>query len=270
MKNESNLILIEKTPSTPEVEDRQSLKEEKEKAPVDPNNDNSRHWITFPNPRTPQKIIDIKKRLGQLNVPSTLARPSTASNALVQQQETVQPVTRPATASAQHQKQANDDQHHFLTFEKRETPDDLRAARSRIDKYRYNPSLDNYPRRPQTCPDRTDDIPKESENESLLSQPSKPDVWIVDEEKKTTLPNTESFVQVVNCDNLPSEYATALEISNAAQNEYEKNLRMNAGRRPDNIVYRLPAMLPDNRNVSLVSQQSLKKKCSYKVSFLSL
>lgn len=247
-------------PTTPSAaaECQPAAKEEKQKRPVDANNDKSRHWLTFPNPPVPQKILDAKQRLGQLNIPTTLARPASASNA---PRET-QPTVRPMSAS---QAKPSDDQHHFLTFEKRETPDDLRAARHRLDKYRYHPSLDNYPPRPQTCPERRRDSPKPPtppvpSNQQCPVTPPKSDVWVVENSRPTSAsiqrPST-SYVQVVNCDNLPNEYATALEISNAAQNEYEKNVKRNGGRTLDNFVYRLPARLPDSKSVSFVSQYSL-------------
>jgi hypothetical protein len=261
-------------------EARRSSKEEKEKVPIDANNDNSRHWLTYPNPKTPQYIIDVKQRLGQLRVPSTLTRPSSASNASVRpQQETPPSIDRPSTASNQRQhKQQDDDPHNFLTFHTRETPEDLRATRYRIDKHRYNSSLDTYPPRPQTCPVRTNDVPKPStpqefEDEQLPPLPPPPpknDAWTVDEERKTTVPDNESssiLIQMVDCDGLPNEYVDALETSNAAQEEYQRNFKMYTERRPDNPVYRPQSMLPDNKSDSFVSQQLLRKS-SYKVSFI--
>ncbi|CAF1227139.1 unnamed protein product [Rotaria sordida] len=246
-------------------ETRQTPREEKEKRPIDPNNDNSRHWLTYPNPKTPDYINDIKKRLGQLKIPSTLGRPSSASNVSIQQQQQQQQQTpqsnnRPLSASTQiqHKQQTNDDQHHFLTFNTRDTPDDLRATRYRIDKHRYNPSLDSYPPRPKTCPVRVHDTPKpitpkESENEQI--QPMKNDVWIVEEEKPSNTLDVESpsiLIQMVDCDGLPNEYVEALETANAAQETYLRNLKMNAERRPDNSVYRLS----ENKNDSLVTYPS--------------
>jgi len=240
-----------------------SSKEDKEKPPIDPNNDNNRHWLTYPNPRTPQYIIDIKQRLGQLRVSSTLARPLSASA----QQQTPQPIDRPSSASIQQQQQqkqqTNNDQHNFLTIQTRDTPDDLRATRYRIDKHRYNPSLDNYPPRPQTCPVRTSENPKsvtpqDSGTEQSARQSPKNDVWIVDEEKKSPVPDNESssvVIQMVDCDGLPNEYVEALETSNIAQEEYQRSLKLNGERRPESLIYRLP----DNKNDSFVSQQSLKK-----------
>ncbi len=235
-------------------------KEEKEKPPVDPNNDSSRHWLTYPNPRTPQYIIDIKQRLGQLRGPSTLTRPVSASV----RQRTPQSIDRPSSASTQQKQQTNDDQHDFLTYHTRDTPDELRATRYRIDKQRYHQSLDNYPPRPQTCPVRTNETvkpvtPQESGNEQFSSQSFKNDVWIVDEEKKSPMSDYESssiLIQMVDCDGLPTEYVDALETANAAQEEYQRSLKMNGERRrPESTAYRLP----ENKNESFVSQQSLKK-----------
>ena len=271
---------IEKPRSLTTVEIHHPSKEEKEKekekTPVDPNNDNSRHWLTYPNPRTPQYIIDIKQRLGQLKVPSTLSRPSSASTSSLQQQSqqdqqqnTPQPIIRPLSASTQMQQkqQTNNDQRHFLTFPTRETPDDLRAIRYRLDKHRYNPSLDNYPPRPKTCPVRTTDTsnpitPQEFQNEPSLPPPPKNDVWIVEEDQTPVVPDYESssiLIQMVDCDGLPNEYADALETANAAQEEYQRKLKMNVDRKPHNLVSRLSTTLPDNKSESLVSQQSSRK-----------
>jgi hypothetical protein len=254
------LFSKEKTRPITAFDNRQSPKEEKEKSFIDANNDNSRHWLTYPNPKTPQYIIDVKQRLGQLRIPSTLARPSSASVT----PQTPQTMARPSSASTQSQQkqQTNDDQHNFLTYHTRETPEDLRATRYRIDKHRYNPSLDNYPPRPQTCPVRRNEnlkpvTPQEIGNEQLSSQSLRSDAWIVDEEKPpiitTTVPDNESssiVVQMVDCDGLPNEYVEALEISNVAQEEYQRSLKMNGERRPENFVYRLP----ENKNDSFVSQ----------------
>jgi len=248
---------IEKTRSATASENRQSPKEEKQKTPIDPDIDNNRHWLTYPNPKTPQYILDIKRRLGQLRGPSTVVRPVSASL----QNQTPKPIDRPSSASTElPQKQpTNDNQRHFLQFNTPNTPEELRATRYRIDKYRYNPSLDSYPPRPQTCPARSPENPKptptpqESGSEQLSSQSLKNDPWIVNEEKKPPTPDNESssiVIQVVDCDGLPNEYVDALETANIAQEEYQKNLKMNGERRLENFVYRLP----DNKNDSFVSQ----------------
>ncbi len=239
---------------------RSFSKEEHSKPPIDPNNDSSRHWLTYPNPKTPQYILDIKQRLGQYRVPSTLvARPSSASV----QRKTPQPIARPSSASTQRQQKpqsANDDQHHFLTIRTRDTPEELRATRYRIDKNRYNPSLDNYPPRPQTCPVRTAENPKSiTLQESTTEQPAKIDAWTAEEEKRSFIPEHESssvLIQMVDCDGLPNEYVDALDTANIAQEEYQRSLKINGERRPENLVYRLP----ENRNDSFVSQQSLERK----------
>lgn len=251
------MILIEKTrPLTAlEVRPSSSVKEEKEKSLVDANNDNSRHWLTYPNPRTPQYIIDVKQRLGQLKIPSTLARPSSAAT----QKQTPETIDRPSSASIQRsQKSANaNDEHHFLSYHTRDTPDELRATRYRIDRHRYHPSLDNYPPRPQTCPIRPSETPKPLTPEETQPVPSpKTEAWITEEEKKSNAPDYESssiLIQLVDCDGLPNEYVEALETANQAQEEYQRNHKFNVDRRPENVVYRLP----ENINQSYVSQHSL-------------
>jgi hypothetical protein len=230
-----NLIFIKTCRPTTSLEARRSPKEEKEKVIVDANNDNSRHWLTYPNPRTPQYLIDVKQRLGQLKIPSTLARPTSASNASVdrqqqqQQQQTPQPLERPE--SARHQQQSAADERHFFDFNLPDTPVELRAARHRLEKNRYNPSLDNYPTRPKTCPVRKNDtakpltppIPSEYDDDQLpyiqTTVPSnKDDAWDNDEEIKITDNETPSImVQMVDVDGLPNEYVEALEIAAAAQ-----------------------------------------------------
>ncbi|CAF2139808.1 unnamed protein product [Rotaria magnacalcarata] len=263
-------IIEEKIRPLTAPEPRPPTKEEKEKPPVDPNNDNSRHWLTYPNPKTPQYIIDVKQRLGQLRLPSTLlTRPSSASNASVQQKPPTPPTaTRPSSASTQierkQQTNNNDDQHNFLTFHTSATPDDLRLARQRLDKHRYNASLDNYPPRPKTCPVNTHEnpkpvTPKQYENEQLPVQTPKNEAWIVDDEKASNAPDYESssvIIQMVDCDGLPNEYYEALETANIAQEEYLRNFKKDAERRPQTAVYRLPTALPEHRNDSLVASQN--------------
>lgn len=245
---------------------RPSSKEEREKPLIDANNDNSRHWLTYPNPRTPQYIIDIKQRLGQLKIPSTLARPSSAAT----RKQTPEIIDRPSSASTQEaQKSSNiNDEHHFLSFNLRDTPDDLRAARHRVDKHRYHPSLDSYPPRPQTCPIRSTETPKPPTPEETLTVIPVPrsEAWINEEEKKSSAHDYESssmLIQIVDCDGLPNEYVEALETANHAQEEYQRNGKFNVDRRGENLVYRLP----ENTTQSHVSQQSLTQ-CNRRFSFL--
>ena len=253
-------------------ESRRSQRDNKEKINADPNNDNSRHWLTYPNPKTPQYLIDIKERLGQLKIPSTLARPRSGSNPPTEQQQQSQPtkpVERSDSSSSHRQQQQPTEQRHLFDFNLPETPAELRAARHRLEKYRYNPSLDNYPPRPKTCPAQTNEIPKpitppitsESEDEQLPSIPTttitveKDDVWVSsDEENRTTENESPSImVQMIDVDGLPNEYVEALEIANAAQEEYLKNLKMNGDKKSENLVYRLPAMQTDVKSESFVS-----------------
>ncbi len=84
------------------------------------------------------------------------------------------------------------------------------------------------------------------------------------EQTNSTIPDHESssiLIQMVDCDGLPNEYVDAVETANIAQEEYQRNLKMNGERRPDNFVYRLP----ENKTDSYVSQQSLTKKKKWHV-----
>ena len=173
--------------------------------------------------------------------------------------------TRPTSASSQKASKKNDDQHNFLTFERRETPDDLRAARHRLDKHRYHPSLDNYSARPQTCPVRTTgttndvhnaDTTVDEEQEAFPGERRVGEAWVVEANPFEQESTSSIVVQMVDCDGLPPEYADALETANAAQEEYQRNAKMLTERRLDSAAYRLPAMSPD----SLVSQQSASTK----------
>lgn len=192
-----------------------------------------------------------------MKVPSTLARPSSATV----RQTTPEKSDRPSSAATQQkqqQQQPNDDQHHFLTFNTRDTPDDLRATRQRIDKHRYHPSLDSYPPRPQTCPVRPTESLKPPTPQNELEQTSnsspKTEAWIINDDKPNYLPDNDTsssiLIQMVDCDGLPTEYVDALDTANHAQEEYLRNLKMNVERRPENVIYRLP----DNNTDSFVSQ----------------
>lgn len=241
---------------------RRSSKEEKEKEKVitDANNDNTRHWLTYPHPKTPQYLIDIKQRLGQLKVPSALLRSASTVNGSVEPSEV--PV-------APRESQQSADQRHFMDFNLPETPNELRAARHRLEKHRYNSSLDNYPTRPQTCPERTNEIVKpptppttapQSDNQQLPPiQPTSTndDVWTNEEQEETKPTENEtssSMMQMVDCDGLPNDYVEALEIASMAQEEFYKNLKSNPDKKPENTVYRLPSMSTENHNESFVSE----------------
>ncbi|CAF2383885.1 unnamed protein product [Rotaria sp. Silwood2] len=255
--------------STTSLEARRSPKEEKEKVITDSNNDNSRHWLTYPNPKTPQYLIDIKQRLGQLKIPSTLVRPTSATNLSGErQQKACLPIQRSESSISQGQQHKSADQRHFLDFNLPETPNELRAARHRLEKHRYNPSIDNYPSRPHTCPAQTSDISKtltppitvESKDEQLppiQTTQIKDDAWTNDEENKTEENEASSImIQPVDVDGLPNEYVEALETANIAQEEYLKNLKTNGEKKPDNCVYRLPSMSSDNKNGSFIAYRN--------------
>ncbi|CAF0951670.1 unnamed protein product [Rotaria sordida] len=251
------------------LEARRSPKEEKEKIISDPNNDNSRHWLAYPNPKTPEYLIDIKQRLGQLKIPSTLVRPTSATNlSSERQQKTCLPIQRSESSVLQRQQRQSVEQQHFLDFNLPETPNELRAARHRLEKHRYNSSIDNYPPRPQTCPAHTNVIVKpltppitvESKDEQLppiQTTQIKDDAWINDEENKLEGNETSSImIQPIDVDGLPNEYVEALETAYIAQEEYLKSLKINSEKTPDNFVYRLPSVSFDNKNESFIAYRN--------------
>lgn len=230
---------------------RRSPKEEK--IIIDPNNDNSRHWLTFPNTKTPQYIIDIKQRLGQLKIRPALIRPISASNATAVRPE--------SSASHRQQQPPSEDQRHLFDFNLPQTPNELRAARHRLEKHRYNPALDNYPPRPQTCPIRTNETPKpvtppnvpESDDEQLPPT-TKDDVSINEDENKIIENETlSSTMQTFDMDGLPNEYVEDVETANIAQEEYWKYIKTNPEKKSDSFVYRLPSLPPDDSNQSMVN-----------------
>ncbi len=133
--------------------------------------------------------------------------------------------------------------------------------------------MDNYPPRPKTCPVHTSENSKpltpqnapESEDQQLppiqttttiTTTSSKEDVWINndDESKISDNETSQILVQTVDCDDLPNEYAEALEIANIAQEEYLKNFKNNNEKKIENFVYRLPSVSSDNQSDSFVSK----------------
>jgi hypothetical protein len=219
------------------------------------NDDTSRHWLTYPNPKTPEYIIDSKRRLGQLKNSSTLGRPMSASTSIVyEQQEPIQTsIVRPATASPA---ATEAEQHHFLTFERRATPDGLRAARHRLDKHRYHPSLDNYPPRPAMSAHSTNehiDVIVANEVQQAPSW-SNTNVWVADDDRKgIDNEQTPVVIQMMDCDNFPPEYANALDTANVAQEHYRRSRPILAERRPDSAVYYRTTVVSDQQSDSSVS-----------------
>ena len=225
---------------------------------MDANNDNSRHWLTYPNPKTPQNVIDSKIRLGQLKAPAILSRAKSALYASMDDARTTPQIMErieSASLSPSPQKSKSPDQRHFLDFNLPDTPDELRAARHRIEKHRYNPSLDNYPQRPQTCPVRIPELVKpvtptvvpQTDVETTCSTNEL--LSIENEENPTSDEETPTvMIQLLNTDGVPSEYVEALETANAVQEEYIKVLKQNAEKKSEQFVYRLPAMTTDTKN----------------------
>lgn len=209
---------------------------------MDPNDENTRHWLTFPNPKTPQYLMDIKQRLGQIKTP--FVRPTSAASA----------PNEPLTTS----KKIDADQRHFLDFNLPRTPDDLRAARQRIAKYRYNPSLDNHSLRPQTAPMQNNENDQASPPSSNETDPPKEDAWTNEEETKTNdQEGSTILVQLIDCDGMPNEYVQALDTANAAQEDYLKTLKFNNERRANSTTFRSPSAPNETKTESLVCFVSL-------------
>ena len=203
-----------------------------------PHNPNYQHWLVHSTPRTPQRIIDSKCRLGQAK----------ASPSAEQQKNN----PRSAASRVSHAQTA-DDQRHILDFNLPDTPDELRAARHRIEKNRYHPSLDNYPARSQTCPVPTAELFEPLP--PLVAAPSEPiaayDDPSIDHERSYVFESESPrcVVQTLDIEGLPVEYIEAVETANAAQEEYEKELQKHTNR----LTFRLPALSVDQRNYSSVS-----------------
>ena len=234
---------------------RPSSSKEK-KVLLDPNNDQARHWLTYPNPKTPQYLIDIRQRLGQLKVPSAPIRPATALDDTVQ---------RSVSSPTHRLQQKSADGRHMFDFSLPQTPDELRASRHRLEKHRYNPALDNYPQRPKTCPVRSQDIPKpatppdasQSQEEKLPTTETQPqsvnEDLPVGENKPTEHEASTLSIQMIDIDGLPTEYAEAVQTANIAEEEYLKTIQNNQEKRSDQYVYRLPSMPLETQNESAVS-----------------
>jgi len=246
------------------LEARRYSKEDKEKFISDSNDDYYRHWLTYPNPPTPPHIFDAKQRLGQVKLPPKLARSASALNASGERQQQIsQSNEHPESSVSHHRQKKSADRRHFLDLNLPDTPPELRAARHRLEKHRYHPSLDNYPPRPQANLEDTDDFSKpivsESEDEQLPSNQTKDDALDTDEENKTTDNEPSSaMVQTDDNDDLSNEYIEAVEISDEAQKEYLKNLKLYGEKRADNSVYRIPSTAPENKHESFVSIHFIK------------
>lgn len=221
--------------------------------------------------------------MGQLRIPSTLARPTSETNLATEQQQQQQDqdeqqkqnpfIQRSESAITQrpHQ-QPNADQRHLFDYNLPQTPLDLRAARHRIDKHRYNASIDSYPPRPQTCPVQAQEITKpitspvltESKEEPLppidTTQP-KADAWVNEEEKKPDEYELSTImIQPIDVDS-PSieQIATSqIPIPNLAQEEVITPLKPNDEKKSETNGYRLPSASNEYKTDSFVSKFNIK------------
>lgn len=203
-----------------------------------------------------------------MKTPAVLARAKSALYvSLEDTRKTPQLTDRTETISVPQptQKPKTPDERHFLDFNLPATPDDLRAARQRIDKHRYNPSLDGFSQRPQTCPDRISEVVTKSKTSAVIvEQPQIEEKSSANEQEPTTSDenaenltsedeNATIIIQPLNTEGVPSEYVEALETANVVQEEYMKLLKQNAEKKSEQFVYRLPAMPVETKTPSSVS-----------------
>lgn len=238
------------------MDTRQCSKEDKEKFLIDSNDDFYRHWLTYPQPPTPSHIVDAKQRLGQ----EKLARPTTALNASGERQKQISQSSEHLESSVSHRRsKKSDDKRHFLDFNLPPTPPELRAARHRLEKHRYHPSLDNYPPCSQPYLEDIDDfstppVVPESEGKQFPSEQTKDEAVGTDDENKIIDNEPSSIsIQTGDVEGLPNEYVEALQISDAAQEEYYNNLKLYGDQQADNSVYRVPSISAGNQQDSFVS-----------------
>lgn len=234
--------------------------------------EDTRHWLVHPIPRTPQYIIDSKVRLGQIKSPALLAR---SKSALCSSTETPPMIPQiiertESTKSTRSQKQRSAEQRHFLDFNLPETPDELRAARHRVDKYRYNPSLDNYPTRaPSTIISVNEEnttalttttepvgTVNQNEIEPVTTAASNQETSTNEDQQKENEENPSSTVVIpINTDHLPKSYVQALETANVAEEKYLRGSKENSTQPSEVIVYRLPSRTQEKRSVSSKSNR---------------
>jgi len=206
-----------------------------------------------------------------MKTPAVLARAKSALYASLEDTRKTPPLTDRAEIMSVPQpthKPKTPDQRHFLDFNLPETPDDLRAARQRIDKHRYNPSLDGFPQRPQTCPDRLSELVTKSKTPAVILEQTQIEEKFSTNEQETTAPTTSDenaenstsddenatvVIQPLNTEGVPSEYVEALETANVVQEEYMKLLKQNAEKKSEQFVYRLPAMPVETKSSNSVS-----------------
>ncbi|CAF1325926.1 unnamed protein product [Adineta ricciae] len=241
---------------------RRNPKEDKEKHMIDINDDQYRHWLTYPTPDTPPQVADAKQRLGQYKIPQTLSRGTSASYAYAEQQPSSSNDQSGSNVPHRRKKQVND-RGHFLEFNIPPTPPELRAARHRLEKHRYHQSLDNYPPHLEVNPDneqeeyvKPSDAPQYDEEQASQNQPPSTNEEsgdAGDENRAADYEQSTLIEQTNNNEDLPEEYIEALDISDAAQEEYYKNCKPYCEKRSDQSYYRIPPISSDRQHDSTVA-----------------
>ncbi|CAF1337479.1 unnamed protein product [Adineta steineri] len=242
------------------LEARQDQKEESGKRRNDSKDNFNRHWLTYANPKTPPKIIDIKQRLGQLKAPSTLSRSLSGYNEKTE-------------AYLAERRQKNRDPRHLLDCDIPDTPQELRAARHRIEKHRYHQSLDNFPPQQQTYRENIDDYSKPSvvseyEDEQLQHNQTtltNDGTEVNDEENEAPVNESSSGVlQTADGDEFPGDYVDPSEASEEAYDEYVRNLKANDEKRSENnTLYRLPSTADQQESCVAYCQQQQQQPPTY-------
>ncbi|UJR36726.1 hypothetical protein I4U23_029442 [Adineta vaga] len=258
---------------------QRNSKEDKEKYMIDIDNDQYRHWLTYPTPDTPPQIVDIKQRLGQHKVPSTLSRAASASYASGEQHQSASQTNEQSGSKVpRRRKKQADDGGHFLQFNLPPTPPELRAARHRLEKYRYHQSLDNYPPRSENNQDNDQDDYSRQANASQYEDEQSPPNQTDSTKEESGDPEDENRIadyeqstmmgQPNDGENYPEEYIEALEISDAANEEYYKNCKPDCDKRSERSYYRIPPVSSDLQHGSVLAycnqQQPPTQPINYK------
>lgn len=123
------------------------------------------HWLVYPEEKTPEYIIDAKKRLNQIRQPNLVPNTATAVRHVKISSEPAQVIDESRRERAQVDSSDNE-KRHWLTWPNPSTPEKVREIRARLgdDRYRRMAELKSKFRRPKTAfyaadvPLRLDDV----------------------------------------------------------------------------------------------------------------